>query len=109
MGTELNRVTVESELGAPGAKKPLISIRNLTVYFDLGRQRRQTKQNGAGKQKHTADGWLIDIGWALIEGVIIVISSRWLSRWLWLVVNGVIIALLIAFALYRRRGARETV
>jgi len=113
MGTELNRVTVESELGAPGAKKPLISIRNLTVYFDLGRQRRQTKQNGAGKQKHTADGWLkdfvVDIGLALIAVIIIVISRGWLSGWLWVVVNGVVIALLLTFALYRRRGARETV
>src|SRR5688500_10605274 len=113
MGTELNRVTVESELGGPGAKKPLISIRNLTVYFDLGRQRRQTKQNGAGKQKHTADGWLkdfvVDIGLALIAVIIIVISRGWLSGWLWVVVNGVVIALLLTFALYRRRGARETV
>jgi oligopeptide transport system ATP-binding protein len=108
MGIELNS---EPEPGSSGAKQPLISIRNLTVYFDLGRQRRHTKQNRPGKQKQNADGWLkdivLDIGLAFIAVVIIFISRG--RSWLWVVVNGVVIALLFAFALYRRRGARETV
>ncbi len=118
MSSELSRATRRSRPPGIGEKAgPLISIRNLTVHFDLGRQRaRETREtNGTGNKKQIAPARLLQllvvaIIVTSITLVVIVVTGRRLTwGWIELIVAVVVVALLITYEMSGRKGARQTV
>ena len=115
MSSELNRATPHAEPPGIEQVEPLISIRNLTVYFDAGRERAREARgmNGTGKKQEIAMARFLRLGLiaivsALIALVIIVVAGRltWNSIWLVIVVGTAL--LLVAYEMFGR-GARQTV
>jgi oligopeptide transport system ATP-binding protein len=115
MSSELNRATQPSELPGVGEKAgPLISIRNLTVHFDLGRERapgaRGTDKTGKKKQLAIKFLRLVVLGIVLTVPTLIVVSrGRLTSGWIELVVAVVVVALLITYEMSNRNGEHRTV
>ena len=118
MSSELNRATTHS--GPPGINEkaePLISIRNLTVHFDLGRARAREpgEPNRTGKKKEMVTArflqlLVVAIIVTLITLVVIVLSRGRLTwDWIELTAAVVVVVLLIAYERSGRRGARRTV
>lgn len=118
MSSELNRATPHSEPPGIGEKaEPLISIRNLTVHFDLGRERapEARETNGTRKKKEIATAKflklvVIAIILTLITLVVILVTGgRLASGLIELIIVVVVVVLLITYEMSGRRGARQTV
>jgi oligopeptide transport system ATP-binding protein len=118
MSSELTRATQHSEPPGIGEEaEPLISIRNLTVHFDLGRARAREpgEPNRTGKKKEMVTAnflkvVVIAIILTLITLVVIVLTGRRLTwGWIELTAAVVVVVLLIAYERSGRSGARQTV
>jgi oligopeptide transport system ATP-binding protein len=115
MSSELKKATEHP--GPPGSEKaePLISIRNLTVHFDLGREhaREPRAMNGTGKKEIATVRFLrlvlVAIISALLTFVIIVFTLGQLTwETMELIILVVVTVLLITFEI-SGRGARRSV
>ena len=117
MSSELNRATPNS--GPAGIEKmePIISIRNLTVYFDAGREwgRDARAEAGSGDKKEIATARflrfvLVAIISALLALGVIVSTGGRLTWGLGALIFAVLLAvLLISYELFGGRGERRTV
>ncbi len=113
-----NTATPPAELPVIDKKaEPLISIRNLTVHFDLGRERisERRETNGAWNKKEIDTAKfvklaLITIVLTLITLVVIVVTGRRVtSNLIALVIGVVVVVLIITHEMFGDRGARQTV
>lgn len=115
MSSELNSVTPYSGPPGIGKAEPLISIRNLTVHFDAGRERVSEARatNGTGKRQIATVRFLrlvlVAVVSALLALVVIVSTGRLTWTLLELIVVAVVAAVLIAYEMSSRTGARQTV
>jgi oligopeptide transport system ATP-binding protein len=117
MSSELTRATRDSEPPGIGEEaEPLISIRNLSVHFDLGRARaREPGELNKTEKKETATArfpqlLVVAIIVTLITLAVIVLTGRRLTwGWIELTAAVVVVVLLIAYERSGRSGARQTV
>jgi oligopeptide transport system ATP-binding protein len=118
MISELNKATSPSEPPGLGEEaEPLISIRNLTVHFDIGRERaREAREtDGRGKKKGVATArflklLLVAIILTLITAVVIVVvRGTPPAGWIELIVGVVVVVLLVTYEIFGRSGVRQTV
>ncbi|CAN5812076.1 hypothetical protein BH18ACI4_BH18ACI4_17110 [soil metagenome] len=117
MSSEFDSATTRAEpLGRGEKAEPLVSIRNLTVHFDLGREREreahETKRTAKKRGKPT--GFLthgaIRIALILITLVVIVLIWGGLTwGWIGLLVGAVLVVLLMGYEMFGSGGARQTV
>lgn len=115
MSSELNRETPRERLGIEKVE-PLISIRNLSVHFDAGRERAGEARatNGTGKKREIATVRflklaLVAIVASLLALVVIVSTGRLTWNFLELIIVILVVAVLIAYELSGSAGARRTV
>jgi len=116
MSSELNRASRNSDPPGIGEVEPLISIRNLTVHYDLGPERtRQARETNGAQNKRIATAkflpvLVVAIILTLITFVVIVLTGVSLrSGWIVLIVGVGVVVLLITYEISRRRGAHQTV
>src|SRR5688572_26758990 len=115
MSSELNREIPHS--GPTGIEKvePLISIRNLTVHFDAGRERAREARatNGTERKKAVATIWflrLVLVAIAALAFVVIVFAGGKLTWGMIGLITAVLMAvLLITYVMFGRGGTRQTV
>jgi oligopeptide transport system ATP-binding protein len=115
MSSEVNIVTPHS--GPPGIEKvaPLISIRNLTVHFDAGRERAREARatNGTERMKAVGPIWflrLVLVAIASLAFVVIVFTGGRLTWGMIGLITAVLMAvLLITYVMFGRGRTRQTV
>ncbi len=118
ISSELNRVTPHLQPPGIGEKaEPLISVRNLTVHFDLGRERapKARETNGRRKKKEFATAKflkrvaIVIIFTLIILVAIVVTGGKLTSDLIELIIGVVVVMLLITYEMSGPRGARQTV
>ena len=119
MSSELNKVARHSDPSDPsGQEAPLISIRNLTVHFDLGRREfapdaRAT--DGRRKKKEFVTTRVLQLALTAIVCTLIALVTIFFTgrRLTWnlieLVIVVVLVLLVIAYEVLGRKGTRQTV
>ena len=116
MNSELNRVAPQS--GPPGIEKvePLISIRNLTVHFDAGRDRARDARglSGAEKMRELATGRFLRLALATIVSALLILLVMFATGSMTrgvieLVIVVVAAVLLVAYQVSDLGASRQTV
>lgn len=113
MSTDLNRPTHSEPTDLK--REPLISIRNLTVHFDLGRERiadgRMT--SGGTKRELATVRFLRLVLLATVVSLVTLVMMVFAGRLTWDLSEGIIVGvgalLLIAYEVFVLRRARQTV
>jgi oligopeptide transport system ATP-binding protein len=115
MSSELNPVRPHSEPPGNERVEPLISIRNLTVHFDAGRERALDERAlGTGKRRDVATSkflrfGLVAISFALLAVAAIIFTGRLTGDLIELIIVVLVVVLLIGYEVSARGAARRTV